>query len=74
MFARPRMFDQRTLSGRERIANLSNRFQLVENAGARRSFLLVDDVFTTGATLCAATDALKNACADTVYCLTFARV
>ena len=74
MFARPRTFDQRTLSGRERIANLSNRFQLVENAGAHHSFLLVDDVFTTGATLCAATDALKNACADTVYCLTFARV
>jgi ComF family protein len=71
---RPQTLDQRALSGRERIANLSNRFHAIEGVEARRALLLVDDVFTTGATLCAATDALKSSCADIVYCLTFARV
>ena len=36
--------------------------------------ILVDDVYTTGATLFAATDAVRVAGAATVRCLTFARV
>jgi predicted amidophosphoribosyltransferase len=36
--------------------------------------ILVDDVYTTGATLFAACDALRQAGARTVYCATFARV
>lgn len=36
--------------------------------------IVVDDVYTTGATLCAATDALMAAGVRDVFCVTFARV
>lgn len=71
--ARPKTRDQRALTGAQRIANLAGRFHAIDCAMPRR-VLLVDDVYTTGATLCAATDALHEAGCDRVYCLTFARV
>lgn len=74
---RPRTRDQRTLGSRERIENLGGGFRAPEGAvkgAGRESLLLVDDVFTTGSTLCAATDALLAAGAARVWCLTFARV
>lgn len=72
--ARPQVLDQRGLSGKERIVNLNDRFHaLSRDAGGRSRLLLVDDVFTTGATLCAAADALLAADAASVHCLTFAR-
>lgn len=70
---RPRTRDQRTLTGRERIANLGGRFHATGSAEGAR-LLLVDDVFTTGSTLCAAADALVDAGAAAVFGLTFARV
>ena len=72
--ARPKTRDQRGLSARQRIANLANRFEPLGPAAAGGRILLVDDVYTTGATLCAATDALLSAGAGEVRCLTFARV
>ena len=74
MLDRPRNLDQRQLGGRDRIANMSGRFSAHDESLPEQSLLLVDDVFTTGATLCAATDALLQAGASSVYCLTFARV
>ena len=71
---RPKTRDQRTLSGRERIANLGDSFSAPDDAAHGERLLLVDDVFTTGATLCAATDALLAASAPTVHALAFARV
>ena len=71
--ARPKTRDQRTLSGTQRIANLDGRFEALEDEMPLR-ILLVDDVFTTGSTLCAATDALLAAGCETVYGLTYARV
>lgn len=71
--ARPKTRDQRTLTGAQRIANLAGSFQALDCQVPRR-LLLVDDVYTTGATLCAATDALLAAGCDEVSCLTFARV
>ena len=71
--ARPKTRDQRALSGRQRIKNLAGRFRC-EGTCPQSRLLLVDDVFTTGATLCAATDALLAAGCQEVRCLTFARV
>lgn len=70
---RPQSQDQRALSGKQRIENLSGRFSALVRP-MPRNVLLVDDVFTTGATLCAASDALLAAGCEKVFCLTFARV
>lgn len=74
MLDRPRTRDQRALSGRERIANLGGSFSASSAPAGAEGLLLVDDVFTTGATLCAAADALIAVGACAVYGLTFARV
>ena len=71
---RPQARDQRALDARERIANLRGGFKARAPAVAGGSFLLIDDVLTTGSTLCAATDALMETGAQKVFCLTFARV
>lgn len=79
--------DQRVLGRRDRAANAHGSFRTTTNAWrtgggqgtearraqAPRCVLLVDDVFTTGSTLSAATDALKEAGVATVHCATFAR-
>lgn len=74
VLAPPRSRDQRALSRAERVRNLENRFRTLPGADAPACALLVDDVYTTGSTLFAATDALRAAGTRTVYCLTFARV
>ena len=71
--ARPKTRDQRALTRSQRIANLAGRFHALDRPMPNR-LLLVDDVYTTGATLCAASDALLAAGCREVYCLTFARV
>lgn len=71
---RPDSKDQRALSRAERIRNLTGRFDARPDACRRRSILLIDDVLTTGSTLFDATDALREAGARSVFCLTFARV
>lgn len=73
LLARPASRDQRRLTRRGRFQNTEGRFAALAGASAPRGMLLVDDVYTTGATLFAATDALRAAGAATVYCLTFAR-
>lgn len=71
---RPATRDQRQLGGSDRIANLKDGFRSHAVDAGSAPLLLVDDVFTTGSTLCAATDALLAAGAQKVFCLTFARV
>ena len=71
---RPKTRDQRKLTGLQRVQNLAGRFAARPDACTSQKLLLVDDVFTTGATMCAATDALLAAGASEVRCLTFARV
>jgi predicted amidophosphoribosyltransferase len=70
---RPRTRDQRTLDRKQRFANMSDGF-CARKAAAQRDVVLIDDVYTTGATLCAATDALLDAGAACVRCATFTHV
>ena len=59
---------QAKLGRRERLSNLSRAFSVPDSTKVKnRAILLVDDVMTTGATLSAATQALKRAGAGAVY-------
>ena len=65
------------LGSNERAANVRGAFRVPEGqeiAVAGRTVLLVDDVYTTGATLKAATRALLRAKAEAVDVATFGRV
>ena len=57
---------QKGLSAEERQKNLENAFMAAPEAAGRR-IILVDDVCTTGATLCVCAAALKKAGAARVY-------
>jgi len=61
------------LSREQRIANVQNAFTAKEHDVNGKSFLLVDDVVTTGATINACAKALKEAGAKKVFALTLAR-
>ncbi len=74
MLARPRTADQRSLGRSGRARNLAGAFHVLPGLICPPHIVLVDDVCTTGATVCAATIALKAAGAQTVHCITFARV
>ena len=72
--ARPATHDQRALGRKGRARNLNGSFQAAARARVAPYLLLIDDVCTTGATVNAAADALREAGAQTIRCLTFARV
>jgi ComF family protein len=76
LLAPPHAKDQRELARGERFANMEAAFSLLgANGDIRvRSVILVDDVFTTGATLFAAASTLRAAGVEHVRCATFARV
>lgn len=74
VFAPPASSDQRKLSRRRRIENMSSTIKLAANCDIPRECILIDDVCTTGSTLFAAADALKDAGCEKVYALTFGRV
>lgn len=69
----PRAYDQRRLSRTERFANMQNALSVKIKRVPLR-LIIVDDVYTTGATMCASAQALLSAGACHVYGLTFGRV
>lgn len=73
LLSRPASHDQRALGRNERFGNTEGRFHALPLAAGFTCVLLVDDVYTTGATLFAACDALAKAGVTTRYCATFAR-
>lgn len=69
--------DQRLLGREERADNVEGAFRLVDCMGpllAGRNVLLIDDVFTTGATLSAASEALSKASVREIRVVVAARV
>lgn len=69
--AEPIAFDQRELGRSERLKNMRGRFVVQERVCGYR-LILIDDVFTTGATMGEAKSALESAGAS-VRCATIAR-
>jgi len=62
------------LSGRERAENVRGAFDLIRSAEVcEKKILLIDDVFTTGATMNECAKVLKDAGAGSVTVLTLAR-
>lgn len=62
-------------SGKQRTKNVQNAFEVISPENIRnKRVVLIDDVFTTGATLTECAKALKNAGAKSVDTLTVARV
>ena len=74
LLCRPRATRTQTrLSRRRRWDNVADAFAVTHPADATgRSFLLIDDVLTTGATLAAAAHAVRTAGAATLYAATLA--
>lgn len=56
------------LNDEERVKNLQNAFKLSENIVKYKKVLLVDDIYTTGATMDACTGVLKAGGVKEVYC------
>lgn len=57
----------------DRLANLEEAFQVTDKNILGKEIILVDDVFTTGATIFSASEVLKKAGAKKVWALTLAR-
>lgn len=69
--------DQRKLSGAQRLKNMRGAFTFKQHHQARTlncNVILIDDVFTTGATLYSATELLRTTHAHHIYAATVARV
>ena len=56
--------------GRERENNVKNAFQSPDNVVKYKRILIVDDIYTTGSTVEAVAERLKEAGAEQVYVLT----
>lgn len=74
LLQRPKSADQRKLGRRARQRNMEGRFSVLSDAPIPSEVLLIDDVCTTGATVCAATDCLRASGVKRVFILTFAKV
>lgn len=72
--------DQRKLDGAERLKNMKDAFTFKKTYHALATqtlncnVILIDDVFTTGATLYSAANLLRKACAHHIYAATLVRV
>ena len=60
---------QKQLNGKERQNNLKNAFKMGKNDVKLNTVVVVDDIYTTGATMDAVTECLKSAGVKKVYCI-----
>ena len=60
---------QKNLKGKERQNNLKNAFKIVQNDVKLNTVVVVDDIYTTGATMDAVAKCLKDAGVGKVYCI-----
>lgn len=67
-----RVADQRGLGRNLRAQNVRGQFSAAQEAMPRR-IILIDDVYTTGSTVMAASETLRSAGAQEIYVATFAR-
>ena len=58
------------LSNEERVKNLQNAFQICNNSIRYNKVLIVDDIYTTGATVDACARCFKESGTDKVYVVT----
>ncbi len=66
-------YAQKDLSAEERQQNIKNSFKIKKNFDVRgKTFILCDDIKTTGSTLRECTDTLKKAGAKDIYCICLA--
>ncbi len=83
LFCQPKTIDQRKLTRKERVENMKSALQidkakvnLIEKKGyvpSNTNVIIIDDVCTTGSTLFAASNALREAGFNKIFGLTFAR-
>ena len=66
-------FPQSTLKGSDRLKNIKNAFEVRTPIPENCNILLIDDVFTTGATLGELAKMLKKSGANRICCWTLAR-
>lgn len=60
---------QKEFNDKERLNNIEKAFQITENGVKYKKVILVDDIYTTGATLDECTKVLKGAGVEWVYCI-----
>ena len=60
---------QKQVNGKERQNNLKNAFKIVQNDVKLNTVVVVDDIYTTGATMDAVAKCLKGAGVEKVYCI-----
>ena len=60
---------QKNLGASDRDSNLKNAFKISANRVQYLSAMLIDDIYTTGATMCSASRCLKSVGIKRVYCI-----
>lgn len=73
LLERPRTRDQRSLTRKDRAQNMEKALKVHPRAKTPQRVLLIDDVYTTGSSLYAASRSLSLAGTEEIFCLTFAR-
>ena len=63
---------QKNLKGKERQNNLKNAFKIGQNDVKLKTIIVVDDIYTTGATMDEVSMCLKSAGIQKVYCISLA--
>ncbi len=69
LFRQKETMPQKELNGKERQNNLKNAFKIGQNDVKLKTIIIIDDIYTTGSTMDAAAQCLKDAGIEQVYCI-----